>query len=180
MIRSTAYTNFSVFGLAVVFIVGGLIITLSYVLGPLACWIQHRHGLDVHTRFEWTMNETLQLQRLTHEELGVGSWKCCDGSVPITEWRDRLAVIDLEDSAHPKLKPPPPLLEEVMLSALAEGNTHRWERDEGGRLRSSSDCGAFVSAWDSAENVGPQMSTDDTFPITQYTSPEVWNARRSR
>lgn len=177
MIQSTAYTNFSIFGLVTVFIVGGLITTLSYGMEPLACWIQDRYGLDIHTRFEWAMNETLQLQRLAHEELGVGSWERCDGNVPITQWRDQLAVIDLEDSAHPKLKPPPPLLEEVMLSTLVEGSTHCQKRDEHGSSRDSSGCGALASAWDRAENFGPQIFTEDTVPLTQHT-PEAWDGRR--
>lgn len=150
-----------------------MVVTLSYVMEPLACWIQHRYGLDVHTRFEWTMNETLQLQRLAHEELGIGSWKCCDRKVPITEWRDRLAVIDLEDSAHPKLKRPPPFLENVMLSTPAVGSTHGLERGDDRGSGGSSDYGALASAWDSVENVGLQIFTEDTVPLTQYTSPKA-------
>ncbi|KAF9634759.1 hypothetical protein BFW01_g5654 [Lasiodiplodia theobromae] len=101
LIRSTAYTNFSILGLIIIFAVGGLIILLSWLLEPLtAC-------------------------RLAHEEAGFGSWRHCDEGVPVTKRGDQLGVIDMEDLAHPRLKAPPPLpaqLEEVALEDVDGGN----------------------------------------------------------
>lgn len=94
--------------------IGFLIIVVSYSLEPFAIWIQHRRNLDIYARLEWTMNETLQLQRLAHEELGLGSWRRCDTEVPITERLERLGVIDLSEKTHPRLKAPPVSLEEVV------------------------------------------------------------------
>lgn len=121
MILSTAYINFSVFGLASIFILGGLIIISSYTIEPLARWIQRRRNLDVYARLEWTVNETLQLQRMAHEELGLGSWLDCDKDVPITQGRDRLAVIDLAELSHPRLKAPPPIFEELLANPEGSG-----------------------------------------------------------
>ncbi|KAL1634241.1 hypothetical protein SLS58_010785 [Diplodia intermedia] len=112
-ILSTAYTNFSVFGLATILIIGGVIILLSYTIEPLIRWIQRRRNLDTYARVEWNMNETLQLQRLAHEELGVGAWRRCDTDIPVTERFDRLAVLDLSDRSHPRLKAPPAPLEDL-------------------------------------------------------------------
>ncbi|KAF2142266.1 uncharacterized protein K452DRAFT_333074 [Aplosporella prunicola CBS 121167] len=116
-ILSTAYTNFSVFGLALILTVGGITIILSYILEPLVVWIQHRRNLDVYARLEWTMNGTLQLQRLAHEELGL---------VPVTEKCERLGVMDLKEKSHPKLKAPPPGLEEI----LKEESEDRLNQDQ--------------------------------------------------
>lgn len=60
------------------------------------------------------MNETLQLQRLAHEELGLGTWRQCDKDVPVTESRQRLGVLDLSDRRHPRLIAPPTSFEEVL------------------------------------------------------------------
>ncbi|KAF4537697.1 Cytochrome p450 protein [Lasiodiplodia theobromae] len=113
-VRNTAYTNFSVFGLAMLLGVGFLIIVISYTLEPFAIWIQHRRNLDTYARLEWTMNDTLQLQRLAHEELGLGNWHRCDTDVPVTERLERLGVMDLSERTHPRLKAPPVSFEETV------------------------------------------------------------------
>jgi hypothetical protein len=54
---------------------------------------------------EWTVNGTLQLQRLAHEELGYGTWRDCDKEVPIPILGDEeLAVLDMADVEHPRLR----------------------------------------------------------------------------
>ncbi|KAL0255161.1 hypothetical protein SLS55_009691 [Diplodia seriata] len=117
---SNAHANFSVFGLALVYVVGSFFVSLSWALESLVQWVQGRRKLDVYARFEWTMNETLQLQRQAHEGLEIGSWSGCDKGVPVAGSMDRLAVIDLEDLTHPKLKAPPPPVEEVPSSSDGE------------------------------------------------------------
>ena len=52
---------------------------------------------------EWATNETLQLQRLAHEEIGFGEWTQTTGSIPITETGNTLAILDISDPDHPKL-----------------------------------------------------------------------------
>ncbi|KAB2568637.1 hypothetical protein BFW01_g2078 [Lasiodiplodia theobromae] len=136
--RSNAHTNFSVFGLAFVFVTGTLLILLSWFLEPCVAYIQKRGGwtwffscrycccrrkphlhpstgfsTNAYARLEWSANETLQLQRLAHEELGVGPWEACDSAIPVTARKgERLGVLDLDDWTHPRLKAPPSDLED--------------------------------------------------------------------
>lgn len=126
MILTTAYTNFSIFGLATVFVVGGLIIFISYALEPVVRW--RKRSRHAYATLEWTMNDTLQLQRMAHEELGMGNWTNCDRDVPITEGRDRLAVLDLEDLKHPRLQVPPDTFEDILAGKPERG---RGESGEG-------------------------------------------------
>lgn len=131
-ILSTAYTNFSVFGLATIIIIGGIIIILSYTLEPLVACIQHRRNLDIYERLEWTVNETLQLQRLAHEELGVGTWLNCDRDVPVMERAERLGVLDISERTHPRLKAPPVAFEEAFAAPESE-RSRGHQQESGGR-----------------------------------------------
>ncbi|KAF2115544.1 hypothetical protein BDV96DRAFT_82414 [Lophiotrema nucula] len=102
-IRSSAYANFSVFGLSFTLAVGSLIITLNWTVERLyKLWTRKRHASNQYRRLEWTLNGTLQLQRLAHEELGYGDWHHCGEDVPLTE--HKLATLDLEDLDHPRLQ----------------------------------------------------------------------------
>lgn len=128
-ILTTAYTNFNTFGLCLTLALGTLIIVTSYALGPVLSCIQSRwRSLDKYSRLEWCANETLQLQRLAHEELGLGAWRGGVDAVPITEPGARLGVLDLEDLDHPRLKALPMGLDEVLVEETGVANTH-----EGGK-----------------------------------------------
>lgn len=114
-ILTTAYTNFNTFGLCLTLALGSLIIIVSYILEPLLSCIQKRwRFLDKYSRLEWCANETLQPQRLAHEELGLGTWHRGAEPVPLVNAGDRLAMLNLEDLEHPRLKPPPQGLDEVL------------------------------------------------------------------
>lgn len=98
--------------LAVVLILGGLIIILGYALEDLVFWIDKRRKLHRHSRLEWVTNDILQLQRLAHEELGIGPWQGCANihDVPTTEKGQLLAILDIRDPMHPRLRTPPSAL----------------------------------------------------------------------
>ncbi|KAB2575171.1 hypothetical protein DBV05_g6104 [Lasiodiplodia theobromae] len=104
-ILSTAYISFSLFGLSLILVLGTLTIITSAVLEPVAGYIQRRRGWKDYARLEWCTNETLQLQRLAHEELGVGTWSHALDAVPRTAKGEVLAVLDWEggDREHPRL-----------------------------------------------------------------------------
>lgn len=104
--------NFSILGMAIIFSVGGLIIVASYTVEPFVAWLQKRRKLDSYSRLEWCTNETIQLQRLANEEIGLGVWDRTDETIPVTEKEDLLAVLDLTDPKHPRLKAPPVSYEE--------------------------------------------------------------------
>ncbi len=72
----------------------------------LVPWIQARLDISRYKRFEWTANETLQLQRLAHEGLGFGTWTRASEGLPTTAPGDRLAIIDTSDREHPRLTSP--------------------------------------------------------------------------
>ena len=52
------------------------------------------------------MNETLQLQRLAYEEIGLGTWSGGAKSIPTTLAGEELGVLDLTDLDHPRLSAP--------------------------------------------------------------------------
>ncbi|KAL1641683.1 hypothetical protein SLS58_005961 [Diplodia intermedia] len=109
-VHSAGYMNFSIFGIAVIFGAGGLIIAASYAVEPAVAWLQQRflrRHLDSYARLEWCTNETMQLQRLANEEIGLGCWDRVDGAVPVARRDDALAVLDLSDPKHPRLRAPP-------------------------------------------------------------------------
>ncbi|KAF1983251.1 hypothetical protein K402DRAFT_319465, partial [Aulographum hederae CBS 113979] len=98
------YSNFSTVGLVVTLTLGTTIIVLSYTIESLVQRIQKWKNLDVYGRLEWTTNETLQLQRLAHEELGLGTWSRRAKDFPVTEDGEVLGLLDLSDLDHPRLR----------------------------------------------------------------------------
>lgn len=100
-IKSTGYTSFSVLGLVTTLVVGGLIILASALIEPLCAFIQRRYKKGTYRRLEWVTNETLQLQRMVHEELGLGTWTGASARLPVTELDERLGVLDITDESRP-------------------------------------------------------------------------------
>lgn len=86
-------------------VLGGLIIIASYTIAPLAGWIDELLGCGSYKRLEWATNDTLQLQRLAHEELGCGTW-VGEEFPTTTNTGEKLAVLDISDPRHPKLVNP--------------------------------------------------------------------------
>ncbi|KAI1112279.1 hypothetical protein F5Y14DRAFT_463742 [Nemania sp. NC0429] len=103
---STDYVSFSFLGLMIILVLGLVLIIVSFSLEHLAICIQTRWGGSGHRRLEWITNGTLQLQRLVHEELGIGEWEDCDDTIPVTRQLDDLAVLDLSNEKHPLYTPP--------------------------------------------------------------------------
>jgi len=111
-IRSDSYTSFNVLGLILIFSIGGLIMLISACLPSCMARMQRNKPF---ASLEWVTNDTLQLQRLAHEAIGAGNWEGACDDYPRTERGDLLAVLDITDTKHPKLKVPPkvdPLFEE--------------------------------------------------------------------
>lgn len=104
-----------------------MIIAISYTLEPFVAWIQRRRDAN-NARHEWRMNETLQLQRLVHEELGLGTWDRCDGDVPVTTSQDMLGVLDMSSPTHPRLMAPPTFLEAEEQVGMKEGGVEEQKR----------------------------------------------------
>ncbi|KAF9634368.1 hypothetical protein BFW01_g5263 [Lasiodiplodia theobromae] len=130
--RSTAYTNISTLGLALIFGLGGFIIVLSYTIEPITACIQTRRRSDHYSRLEWVANDVLQLQRLAHEELGLGGvWRNCAGAVPTTERPDdQLGVLDVSDPEHPRLRVLAEVFEEEKRGAEEEEEERRRQQED--------------------------------------------------
>ena len=110
-IISTAYVNFSTMWLTIVLIVGVLIMFLEQSLETIIVWLEC-HKVIKCSSIEWFGNETLQLQRMAHEELGLGDWEGCRGkTVPVTQKGQLLAIFSAADPEHPKLINPSTVVE---------------------------------------------------------------------
>ena len=76
-------------------------------------------GKDIYQQLEWMSNNTLQLQRLAHEELDCGIWT--GGDFPITTTvGETLAVLDISEPDHPKLVNPTLTNPSVAMSSSAD------------------------------------------------------------
>lgn len=104
-IRSTAHSNFSIFGLIIIFVLGTFIILVHWSLEPLhRRWLWRLCRSREYSSVEWTANGVLQLQRLAHEGAGSGTWQYCDDNCPVTVGHGTLTTLDISDPAHPKLR----------------------------------------------------------------------------
>lgn len=90
-IVSTDYTSFSVFGICFIYVIGALIIAISYLLEHIQAWLYRHRNLNEYAYLEWTANETLQLQRMAYQGVGSGNWSRYTDRIPLTEMGDILA-----------------------------------------------------------------------------------------
>lgn len=100
-VRSTAFTSFSMLGLAVILILGSLIILFANAVDPFFAFLRKRHKKGTYRHLEWVSNDTLQLQRMVHEELGLGAWIGAADTIPVTRPEEYLGVLDVSDEKHP-------------------------------------------------------------------------------
>lgn len=76
-------TSFSILGLVVVFVFGGLIIFTSLVLDTVVGWLQTLLKKGSAKKLAWLLDDKLQLQRFVLETAGLGTWSA-GGSFPVT------------------------------------------------------------------------------------------------
>lgn len=62
---------------------------------------------------EWKAESTLQLHRLAHENLGLGTWTKTDEAIPVTHVGDTLAMLDVRDAKHARMIAPSEELEHL-------------------------------------------------------------------
>lgn len=101
-ILSTSHGSFSLAGLCSLFTTGLLITTISYLLEPISSYLCKK-GHCQYAHLEWTTNTVLQLQRLAHEELGVGTWSQCADDIPDTKAAEVMASLNITNIQHPTL-----------------------------------------------------------------------------
>ncbi|KAM7193957.1 hypothetical protein V8F33_007463 [Rhypophila sp. PSN 637] len=98
-IRSRLHTSFSIFGLAFIFVVGGIVTIISYILEPLFHSLDHRRKTTTISAchryrkdLEWTTNNVLHLQCLSYNALlddGV-RWSKFQNEIPVLEPGDHM------------------------------------------------------------------------------------------
>ena len=133
-ILSTAYSSFNVLGIIIILAIGGAFIildlTLEFIIDFFLKRCSHKKRKD-YAAMEWNATSVMQLQRLAHEELGLGTWASADKLNPVTCAGEKLAILDVRDEKHPVLKAPEehkldvPL---VPLEGVTRINTDRTEQ----------------------------------------------------
>jgi hypothetical protein len=110
----------------IVLVVGIVILIMSYTIESITNFLGSRKGRYVYQRLEWNMNQTLQLQRIIHEQVNMGTWdNTSRAGVPTTKVGDRLARIDTaSDLKHPVL------LREVTEKAARADQAHANQAQE--------------------------------------------------
>ncbi|KAH7397396.1 hypothetical protein BKA66DRAFT_566504 [Pyrenochaeta sp. MPI-SDFR-AT-0127] len=117
--RSTAYYSFSVLGLSLILVVGGLIGVFSVFLEIIIDlafkipFIRNNKRLSF-AYAEWQTGTPLQLQRLAHESIGLGTWSGATAAIPVTAAGDVLGVLDVSRDGHPRLIPPSSRVDDVI------------------------------------------------------------------
>lgn len=101
-IRTTKYSSFSFFGVLFTYILGVVVIAVSFALEPILAALHRRRKYKQYKFIEWTTDSTLQLQRLGHDD-GDGEWLGCMHNVPTTKAGLQLRGLDMTDSEHPRL-----------------------------------------------------------------------------
>ena len=103
-IRSAGgYISFSVLGISIILVVGGLVIVTALLLDTVVGFLRRRYGWKDHKRLQWAIDQQFQLQRLVYEASGQGHWRGGADAVPVTE-KGELLELGLEtDMNHPKL-----------------------------------------------------------------------------
>jgi hypothetical protein len=85
----TAVTNGTVnFGeksLILVFVIGTIVILISFVAEDVVGALQKRWHIGEHARALWIQDGTLQLQRLALQQAELGTWSGTENIVPVTE-----------------------------------------------------------------------------------------------
>jgi hypothetical protein len=109
-VKSSKHYSFSAWSLGAVLIGGGLIMLIGVFLEDIISLLLKIPGLSstklAYAHSAWLAESTLQLHRLAHENLGLGSWKRTDEAIPVTHLDVALAVLDVTDPKHARMVVP--------------------------------------------------------------------------
>jgi hypothetical protein len=100
-VRSSAYTNFSVLGIGIIFGVGGFLLVLSWVVDILVGKVQELTGRGKERKVQWMLDSKIQLLRQLYDEIlppGMSirkeyDWAKVEGAVPILPGRPAMADV---------------------------------------------------------------------------------------
>ena len=102
LVKATQGTvSFSMLGIIIIFVVGGVIVVLSLTLDPLVGWYQVRYKKGIHRRLNWVSDSFFQLQRMAYEKSGMGEWDGHHDNVPVTKRVDTFGGWSDVDTIRP-------------------------------------------------------------------------------
>ncbi|KAF2002997.1 hypothetical protein P154DRAFT_573407 [Amniculicola lignicola CBS 123094] len=105
-IKSSRFYSFKILGLSVIIFAGGFIMLLGAWVEDILSKISSSKRKLSYGNLEWSATSTLQLQRLAHEALGLGTWSHGTGDVPVTEKDETLGLLDTSNPKHPRFVRP--------------------------------------------------------------------------
>ena len=118
IVQRSGYASFSILGVAIILVVGGLIIITNLMVDIVLSPIRNRHSARVGENLEWKLASLLQLQRMAFEGRNKGTWSRLTSLVPVTEKDEEFSLYDddpLEKSEH---------MERRILSNSSSGDEH--------------------------------------------------------
>lgn len=167
-IRSDAVTSYSILGLSILLGLCGLLLIVSLTIESFTGWVGKKFGKGNYQQLEWMSNNTLQLQRFAHEELGCGTW--VGENIPITTAGETLAVLDISEPGHPKLvNPASTHASVVMIDASSPAVA-----DASSRITDTSSPIADASV--ATVNASPPLMADTSPPLADPSSPLLDNS----
>lgn len=116
--------------LFIILCLGILIMVVAFFLEELFELLLHRSKLGknrrlLHAFAEWQAGSTLQLQRIAHENLGLGTWKRTDEPVPVTKMSEVLGVLDTTNTKHARLVPLKAEMNDISIDAESPATNTR-------------------------------------------------------
>ena len=97
--------SFSILGIAITFIVGGLIIVTSLAIDTFVGFLQTKViKKGQYKRLNWILDDKFQLQRMIFEEAKMGTWEGATDSIPTTHFGEVFGGWQDVDEEHPRLK----------------------------------------------------------------------------
>jgi hypothetical protein len=82
---ASTYQNFSLLGIVLILVGGGLLIVLGLTIDVVVGAIQRRWFHDSPGWLGWVLDEKLQLQRMAYEGAGWGVWQGQTNAIPVTQ-----------------------------------------------------------------------------------------------
>ena len=84
IIHGIGFDNFSIFGLTVLILAGGLVVLLNQTVPTVVRLLQRFKHKGLSRQEEWRLTHSLQLQRKAFKGAGIGSWEGKDREVLVT------------------------------------------------------------------------------------------------
>ena len=149
--------------LFITFLIGISVIVLELSLETILICLE-RHKIVNTTSMEWFGNSTLQLQRMAHEELGLGDWEGCGGkAVPVTRKGELLGVFAM-DPKHIKLVNLSQIAQET--ESATKPDSLRDQEGAGNQSEMINEWSGSVSLHDESDGTtsNPPTNTDEDPP----------------